>query len=79
MTELREMQKRAAEAASRPFRATEPRVVLADVDFEHGAAQHHISKGTVVHIVPGSEMEQRYGGAGNLGPMTSAHRGGVSN
>jgi hypothetical protein len=67
-----------ARLASLPHRSTEPREVLADVDFEHGAAQHRARKGEIVHVPAGSELEQLYG-ADNLGPVVAHHRPGAAN
>ena len=43
-----------------------PRTVLAPVTVNRDGGQTFVKSGSVVDIVPGSELEQAYGGSGNL-------------
>jgi hypothetical protein len=43
-----------------------PRYVLADLTVTRDGGQTFVKSGSVVDIVPDSELEQAYGGSGNL-------------
>jgi hypothetical protein len=52
--------------APAPSLDSDPRTVLTGVTVERDGGEVFVKDGGVVDIVPGSEMETAYGGAGNL-------------
>jgi hypothetical protein len=48
-----------------------PRIVVAGVPVDRDGGQTFIKAGSVVDIVPGSELESAYGGSGNLSAVIS--------